>query len=67
MVWRRPYFSGAACAVAFLRTLSAVAANESYSRAAERAWQWTMESPCRTMRWQGMYEDVGQYGPFENL
>jgi hypothetical protein len=61
------YSSGAACTVPFLRALSAVTGEGSYTRAADRAWRWTLENPCVTLRWQGMYEDVGALEPYGNL
>lgn len=61
------YTSNAVTPARLLGMLERIEPNESYQAAREKAARWVMESPVRTRRWQGMYEDIGATAPYRNL
>lgn len=61
------YTSAGISTTAFFEELMRVAGHRRYAGTVERAVRWTIENPCKTNRWQGMYEDVGEHPPFGNL
>jgi hypothetical protein len=61
------YTSGGISTAAFYGELIRVTGKDDYTPTLTKAVQWTLKNPCQTMRWQGMYEDVGEHPPFGNL
>jgi hypothetical protein len=57
------YTSAAITIAVFLEKLG----NKKYDDNLKRAVKWTLDNPCRTLRWQGMYEDIGAAKPYSNL
>lgn len=61
------YTSGGISTAAFYEELIRVTGKNDYAPTLEQAVKWALKHPCKTMRWQGMYEDVGEHPPYGNL
>jgi hypothetical protein len=61
------YTSNAITPARLFAMLEAVEPNDRYRRARERAVSWMFANPVRTGLWQGMYEDVVELAPYQNL
>ena len=56
---REAYTSSAIYAVMLFEALDRVGAGQPYLQHHDRALQWVLDNPVRTMDWRGFYEDVG--------
>ncbi len=61
------YTSAGISTVPFFVRLMGMTGTPAYRDTVDRAVRWTLEQPCTTHRWQGMYEDVAPAAPFANL
>jgi hypothetical protein len=63
------YTSNALTPARLLRRLAEVYGENQarYRQASDHALQWVLSHPAQTYLWQGMYEDVGEFEPYQNL
>ncbi|GIV82527.1 MAG: hypothetical protein KatS3mg051_1881 [Anaerolineae bacterium] len=61
------YTSNAITPARLFGLLEEIAPNARYAQARRRAAQWVLDNPVQTRLWQGMYEDVGEHEPYQNL
>ena len=61
------YTSNVATQARFLGMLEAIDPKVDYKQARCKAAQWIMNNPVKTSRWEGMFEDMPEVAPYENL
>jgi ribosomal protein S18 acetylase RimI-like enzyme len=61
------YTSNAITPARLFAMLEKIEPDERLRAARERALAWLFENPVRTGLWQGMYEDIAEFAPFQNL
>lgn len=61
------YTSAAICVAEFLDDLQCTSGSSDFAEHIDSATRWTLTNPVVTRRWQGMYEDIPEQAPFDNL
>ncbi|MBI5589109.1 MAG: hypothetical protein HY881_01365 [Deltaproteobacteria bacterium] len=64
---KEEYTSSAIAPARFLEDLDRTLSTGQFTTVVTKAVDWTLKNPVRTFLWQGQYEDVTKYPPFQNL
>lgn len=51
----------------FLEAVAKVTGDPSFQAAADRAFRYVLDGPCKTWNWQAQFEDMAPKPPYENL
>ena len=51
----------------FLEAVAKATGDKAFQAAADRAFQYVLDGPCRTWNWQAQFEDMPPLPPYENL
>jgi len=61
------YTSDQVFAIVLLDELASRRGRQDLIETRDRAVAWMLANPCKTFRWEGLFEDVGDQPPFSNL